>query len=210
VEFKFEMAPMSRDINQGNKHDPAGNEPSGNEPVDDESAGEEPADNESASEESAGEEPAGEESVGNEPSDEKSVDNEPAGEEPLGEESADEESADEESVGEESLDEESLDEESVGEEPLDAEPVRIPINGELDLHTFLPRETARVIDAYIDACLERGIGTVRIIHGKGTGALRETVHAHLRRHPCVQSFRLGDETSGGWGATLACLISKTQ
>jgi DNA-nicking Smr family endonuclease len=165
VEFKFEMAPMSRDINQGNKHDPAGNEPAGNEPADNESAGDEPAGKES-------------------------VDNEPAGEEPLGKEPVDKESVDEESV--------------------DAEPVRIPINGELDLHTFLPRETARVIDAYIDACLEHGIGTVRIIHGKGTGALRETVHAHLRRHPCVQSFRLGDETSGGWGATLARLISKTQ
>lgn len=87
----------------------------------------------------------------------------------------------------------------------EAEPVRIPINGELDLHTFLPRETAQVIDAYIEACLERGIGTVRIIHGKGTGALRETVHAHLRKHPRVESFRLGDERSGGWGATLARL-----
>jgi len=85
------------------------------------------------------------------------------------------------------------------------EPVRIPITGELDLHTFHPRETARVLDAYIEACLEKGIGEVRIIHGKGTGALRETVHAHLRRHPRVVSFRLGDETSGAWGATLARL-----
>jgi DNA-nicking Smr family endonuclease len=96
------------------------------------------------------------------------------------------------------------------DKPADAEPVCIPINGELDLHTFLPRETARVIDAYIDACLEHGIGTVRIIHGKGTGALRETVHAHLRRHPRVASFHLGDEASGGWGATLARLVPKTQ
>jgi dsDNA-specific endonuclease/ATPase MutS2 len=46
---------------------------------------------------------------------------------------------------------------------------------------------------------------VRIIHGKGTGALRETVHARLRRLPLVESFRLGDETSGGWGATLVRL-----
>jgi len=87
-------------------------------------------------------------------------------------------------------------------------PVRIPITGELDLHTFQPRETARVIDAYIEACPERGIGVVRIIHGKGTGTLRETVHAHLRRHPDVVSFRLGDESSGGWGATLVGLRTK--
>ena len=93
--------------------------------------------------------------------------------------------------------------------PGDGGPVRIPINGELDLHTFLPREAAQVIDAYIEACLERGIATVRIIHGKGTGALRETVHAHLRRHASVESFRLGDETSGGWGATLARLKKRT-
>jgi len=89
--------------------------------------------------------------------------------------------------------------------PGDGEPVRIPITGDLDLHTFQPRETARVIDAYIEACLGRGIGVVRIIHGKGTGTLRETVHAHLRRHPSVESFRPGDENSGGWGATLAHL-----
>jgi len=90
------------------------------------------------------------------------------------------------------------------------EPVRIPITGELDLHTFQPRETARVIDAYIEACLEKGIGDVRIIHGKGTGTLRETVHAHLRRHARVVSFRMGDETSGGWGATLVRLRLKSR
>jgi len=88
-----------------------------------------------------------------------------------------------------------------------AEPVRIPITGELDLHTFLPREAGRVMDAYIEACLEKGIGSVRIIHGKGTGTLRETVHAFLRRDSRVAGFRLGDETSGGWGATVARLRS---
>ena len=91
------------------------------------------------------------------------------------------------------------------ESEISPEPVRIPITGELDLHTFQPRETARVLDAFIEACLEKGIAEMRVIHGKGTGTLRETVHAHLRRHPCVASFRLGDETSGGWGATLARL-----
>ena len=39
----------------------------------------------------------------------------------------------------------------------------------------------------------------------GTGTLRETVHAFLRRSPLVTAFRLGDETSGGWGATIATL-----
>jgi DNA-nicking Smr family endonuclease len=85
------------------------------------------------------------------------------------------------------------------------EPVRIPITGELDLHTFAPRETAQVVEAYLEACHDRGIFSVRIIHGKGTGTLRETVHAFLRRSPLVTAFRLGDETSGGWGATIATL-----
>jgi DNA-nicking Smr family endonuclease len=87
----------------------------------------------------------------------------------------------------------------------DSEPVRIPITGELDLHTFAPRETAQVVTAYLEACHERQILTVRIVHGKGTGTLRETVHALLRRSPLVASFRLGDETTGSWGATLVTL-----
>ncbi|MGC4072125.1 MAG: Smr/MutS family protein [Nibricoccus sp.] len=89
--------------------------------------------------------------------------------------------------------------------PDDSDPVRIPITGELDLHTFAPRETAQVVEAYLEACRERGIFTVRIIHGKGTGTLRETVHALLRRSPLVASFRLGDETTGNWGATWVTL-----
>lgn len=88
------------------------------------------------------------------------------------------------------------------------DPVEIPINGELDLHTFAPRETAAVLDAYVEACLERGIYSLRVIHGKGTGTIRETVHAWLRRDPRVRSFRLGDETSGAWGATLVRLVPR--
>lgn len=87
----------------------------------------------------------------------------------------------------------------------DAEPVRIPITGELDLHTFRPAEVGRLLDAYLGECRRLGISEVRIIHGKGTGALRETVHAHLRKSPLVTGFRLGDEHSGGWGATIASM-----
>ncbi|MFT3868534.1 MAG: Smr/MutS family protein [Nibricoccus sp.] len=87
----------------------------------------------------------------------------------------------------------------------DEDAVHIPITGELDLHTFAPHETKTVLDAYFEACLAKNIQSVRVIHGKGTGTLRETVHAHLRRSPLVESFRLGDETSGGWGATLVTL-----
>ncbi len=87
----------------------------------------------------------------------------------------------------------------------DLPPVRIPITGELDLHTFRPGELASLIEDYLRECQQRRLGEVRIIHGKGTGTLRETVHGLLRQSPHVASFRLGDETSGGWGATLVRL-----
>lgn len=88
------------------------------------------------------------------------------------------------------------------------EPVEIPITGELDLHTFRPSDIGDLVPDYLDACQERGILSVRIIHGKGTGTLRETVHAALRRIPSVESFQLGDETSGSWGATRVRLKGK--
>jgi DNA-nicking Smr family endonuclease len=86
-------------------------------------------------------------------------------------------------------------------------PVRIPITGELDLHTFRPAEVASLLEEYLAACQARGLLAARVIHGKGIGTLRETVHALLRRSPLVESFRLGDETSGGWGATQVRLRS---
>lgn len=80
-----------------------------------------------------------------------------------------------------------------------------PIDGILDLHTFLPREVRPLLADYLEACREKGILEVRVIHGKGTGALRETVHAELRRLAWVEGFRLAGEGSGGWGATVVTL-----
>ena len=84
-------------------------------------------------------------------------------------------------------------------------PIEVPITSELDLHTFRPNEIGSLIPEYIRECRERGIHEVRIIHGKGTGTLREGVHSLLRSLPEVSNFRLGDQTSGGWGATLVFL-----
>jgi DNA-nicking Smr family endonuclease len=73
---------------------------------------------------------------------------------------------------------------------------------ELDLHTFLPEECADVVEEYVRAAQEAGLATVRIVHGKGTGALRRIVHAVLDRHPAVRAYRLAGEHRGSWGATL--------
>lgn len=90
-------------------------------------------------------------------------------------------------------------------EPEHAEPVELPVDGTLDLHTFHPREVKALLPDYLNACREKGLLDVRVIHGKGTGMLRETVHAILTRLPWVVSFGLAGHEAGGWGATIVKL-----
>lgn len=85
------------------------------------------------------------------------------------------------------------------------EPVPLPIDGVLDLHTFKPGEIKDLVPDYLAACRERGILRVRIIHGKGIGQLRQTVHSILAKHPAVISYTLAGEQFGGWGATIVSL-----
>jgi DNA-nicking Smr family endonuclease len=87
------------------------------------------------------------------------------------------------------------------EPPFDEEVVEIPIDGNLDLHVFQPREVKALVIEYLWACRQKGLLDVRIIHGKGTGALRKTVHSVLPTLSSVESFRTAEERDGGWGAT---------
>jgi DNA-nicking Smr family endonuclease len=83
--------------------------------------------------------------------------------------------------------------------------LRLPIDGELDLHAFHPRDIKELVPDYLELCREKGLHEVRIVHGKGTGTLRETVHALLRKLPYVKDFSLAAADRGHWGATLVTL-----
>lgn len=87
----------------------------------------------------------------------------------------------------------------------DPDPVELPIDGTLDLHAFQPRDVDELIPDYLDACRQRGILQVRVIHGKGAGILRGRVHSILGKLKEVDSFRLAGDDAGGWGATIVLL-----
>lgn len=87
----------------------------------------------------------------------------------------------------------------------DPQPVQVAIDGVLDLHSFRPQEIGRLVTDYLDACAARDIREVKLIHGKGIGALKRTVHAVLARHPDVVEFHLDNPMFSGDGATLVRL-----
>ena len=92
---------------------------------------------------------------------------------------------------------------------MDDKAHRIPITNELDLHTFRPSEIGDLLPEYFAECILAGIRGVRVIHGKGTGTLRERVHALLRKIPEVEEFHY-PAAEGGWGATWVILRQPSQ
>ena len=86
--------------------------------------------------------------------------------------------------------------------------IQIPVDGILDLHNFSPKDLKYLVPDYLNECLKANIFQVRIIHGKGTGNLRRTVHAILEKLPLVKQYKLAGENAGGWGATLVELRKK--
>ncbi len=85
------------------------------------------------------------------------------------------------------------------------EPIQIPIEDILDLHTFAPKEIPDLLNEYLVACASMGMIRVRLIHGKGSGRLKDRVQNVLRKHPLVFSFQDAPPDAGGWGATVVTL-----
>jgi DNA mismatch repair protein MutS2 len=73
---------------------------------------------------------------------------------------------------------------------------------EIDIRGMNCDEAIMDLDRYIDNSLIAGIGTITIIHGKGTGVLRKAVHEYLRLHKSVHSYRLGVFGEGESGVTI--------
>lgn len=88
----------------------------------------------------------------------------------------------------------------------DNQPVVVEISDTLDLHHFKAKEIPDLLNEYIAVCREKKIYTIRLIHGKGKGILRDRVHSILKKHPDVNSFSLA--TEGNWGATIVCLSTR--
>ena len=75
-------------------------------------------------------------------------------------------------------------------------------SAELDIRGLETLEAESVVENYLDAAQRSKLGTVTIIHGKGTGALRAAVHQMLKKNRAVKSFRLGRYGEGEAGVTV--------
>ena len=79
----------------------------------------------------------------------------------------------------------------------------VPIEPELDLHAFAPRDIPSVVDEYVTAAAAAGLQEVRLVHGRGRGVQRGLVQKTLDRHPLVLEF--WDDSASHLGATIARL-----
>ncbi len=83
---------------------------------------------------------------------------------------------------------------------------RPALDVELDLRGQRVEEALLEVDKYLDDAFLTGMPFVRIVHGKGTGTLRQAVRQQLRKHPLVKSHRSGEQGEGGSGVTVAYLV----
>ena len=85
------------------------------------------------------------------------------------------------------------------------EAVALPLTDVLDLHSFRPEDTSRVVTEYLDEARRAGVGEVRIVHGRGRGVQRAIIRRLLAEAPGVAGFADAPPTRGGWGATVVRL-----
>jgi len=76
------------------------------------------------------------------------------------------------------------------------------VKTEIDLRGMMLEEAIMETDMFLDRALMSGLNMITVIHGKGTGALRNGIQTMLRRHPHVKAFRLGKYGEGENGVTV--------
>ena len=82
------------------------------------------------------------------------------------------------------------------------------VDKELHLRHLTVDEALFRLDRYLNDAFMADLPSVRIVHGKGTGTLRQAVHNLLDKHPLVKSYRLGDYGEGDYGVTIVELASR--
>ena len=80
------------------------------------------------------------------------------------------------------------------------------VSMKLDLRGKRYEEAKSLLEKYIDDCLLAGLSEVTIIHGYGTGTIRKLVRDFLSKNPHIESYRYGDGSEGGFGATVIKII----
>ena len=85
---------------------------------------------------------------------------------------------------------------------------QLPLENELYLRHLTTEESRLKLDKYLDDAFMFGFVQVRIVHGKGTGILRNFVRHELKKHPLVKSYRAGEYGEGGSGVTIVELVHR--
>jgi len=81
-----------------------------------------------------------------------------------------------------------------------------PVTDEIHLRRLTVDEARLKLDRYLNDAFMAGLYQVRIIHGKGTGTIRQTAREQLAQHPLVKSYRAGGYGEGGAGVTIVELV----
>jgi DNA mismatch repair protein MutS2 len=82
------------------------------------------------------------------------------------------------------------------------------ISNEIHLRRLTLDEALLKLDEYLDDAFMAGIFSVRVVHGKGTGTLRQAVREYLARHSLVKTYRPGVYGEGGGGVTIVELVHR--